>query len=434
MPVRDESPLERAQAEQALLGPPLPHGGSLPPALLANRPFLWLVVSHGVASLGFWGFFLVVLGEATYRLEARPFQLALLFSMFSGAFLLLTPPLGMATDRWSPKWMLGLGIATSVTGMAVALVGDSLPLLFLATAVDGAGAAASIPARGALTALLVGREDLVRANGALNTASMLAVILGPGASGLVVRSFGEDAAYLSVGAVALLGLALLLPVSDRRPRRETGGSFASDLVQGFRVAAREPELRTLLVLAAAAWLTLAVLVALEPLYVKDVLGRGVEGLGFLWSAHGVGAFLGALALTRSRRAGGREVLLIGASLLVGGVGFLAYVGSGAFQVGVVGTAVLGVGFAWYLSLSQALIQRVAGEDLRGRVTGAVGMLQEGSGLACSLAVAALGGLVVVQPFLVGAAAAFTAAGAYGLRAGRRLARTGAAVAPEGGGR
>ncbi|HXF56697.1 MAG TPA: MFS transporter [Actinomycetota bacterium] len=428
------SPLERAQAEQALLEPSLPHGGALPPALLANRPFLWLVASHGVASLGYWGFFVAVLGEATYGLQARPFQLALLFSAFSLAFLLLAPLLGMATDRWSPKWLLAAGMAASGAGMAVALLGDSLPLLYLATALDGAGAAASIPARGALTALLVERGDLVRANGALNTASMLAVILGPGASGLVARAGGQDAAYLSVMGALALGLVLLLPLADRRPRRGEGGSFPTDLVLGFRVAAREPELRTLLVLAAAAWLTLTVLVALEPVYVKEVLGRGVDGLGFLWSAHGVGAFLGALALTRSRRAAGREVPLIGASLLLGGVGFLAYVASGVFEVGVVGTAALGVGFARYLSLSQALIQRVAGEDLRGRVTGAVGMLQEASGLVCALTVAALGGLVVVQPFLVGAAVAFTLAGLYGLRAGRRLAARSGACAGGGGSR
>jgi|SRR5437588_11623364 len=88
--------------------------------------------------------------------------------------------------------------------------------------------------------------------------------------------------------------------------------------------------------------------------------------------------------------------------------------------------VLGAGFAWYLSRSQALIQRVAAEHARGRVTGVVGMLQESAALVCSAGITALGGLVLIQPFLVGSAVLLTVAGLWGIRAGarhRRIVRT-----------
>ncbi len=413
-----QTPPLRARAEEALLEPTLPHGGGLPPALFANRPFTWLVASVGVSQLGFWAFFVIVLGQASYRFRAGAGGLGLLFASFSVSFLLRTTPFGMLTDRWSPKWFNLIGQILSTGAVVVAFLAPSLAWLYLASIVDGIGAAASIPARGSLTALLVDQAELVKANGMRNTASMLAVILGPGTSGFLVRRGGQGAVYSFIIAVLVVGAVLLLPIPDRRPQGGQEGTFLTDLAEGFRVSVREPELRSLLFLAAAAWLMLTTLVTLEPLFVKDVLHRGIDTLGFLWSANGIGAFLGALAVTRAGRAQGWEVLLIGVSLVVGGVGYLAYVGSGVFPLAVVGDMVLGVGFAWYLSFSQALIQRVAAEHMRGRVTGVIGMLQEGASLTCSLGIAALAGLVLVQPFLVGSAVLMTIAGVVGIRAGR----------------
>jgi ENTS family enterobactin (siderophore) exporter len=168
---------------------------------------------------------------------------------------------------------------------------------------------------------------------------------------------------------------------------------------------------------------LTVLVTLEPLFVKDVLHRGVGTLGFLWSAHGVGAFLGALAVAGSKRASRREILWIAVGLVVSGLGYLGYVATAVLPVAVLGTAVLGVGFAWYLSLSQALIQRVTPEELRGRVTGVVGILQEGASMASAVGIAALGGVILVQPALVVAAAGYVVTGVLGLRSARRLGQS-----------
>ena len=411
---------ERAQAEQALLETPLPHGGGLPPSLLANKPFTWLVLSTGVSQLGFWAFFVAILGQASYQYHAGPFELGILFSSFSVSFLLLTAPFGMVTDRWSPKWMVVLALLVGIGVVAVALSGHSLLWLYAASVLDGVGAAAAIPARGSLTALLVEEDELIKANGMLNTASMLAVIIGPGVSGYLVKNVGQSSVYWYIAATLAVGSLLMLPIPDRRPRKAEEPSFMADLVDGFRLSWRQPELKALLFLAGAAWFLLTVLVTLEPLFVKEVLHRGVEALGFLWSAHGVGAFLGAIAVSRLRRASGREVLYVGISLLISGVGFLVYVGTDLFGVAVGGTFVFGVGFAWYMSLTQALIQRVAAENMRGRVTGVIGMLQESSALVCSLAIAALGGLVLIQPYLVGSAVLLVGSGWWGVRADRRI--------------
>ena len=197
-------------------------------------------------------------------------------------------------------------------------------------------------------------EDLVRANGMMNTAAMLTVIFGPGAAGLLARHLGQDAVYWAIFATIAAGLCLMLIVPDRRPHGEEQQSFVGDLADGFRVSWREPELRSLMLLAGSAWFLMTVLLSLEPLFVKQVLHRGIDSLGFLWSSNGVGAFLGALAVTRMRRASGREILLIGITQVVGAVGILLYVGTPLFALAVVGNALFGVSFAWFTSLSMAL--------------------------------------------------------------------------------
>src|SRR6266496_2650864 len=130
---RDERDRARHQAEQALFEPPLPHTASPPPRLLANRPFAWLVASYGVSQLGFWAFFLAILGQAGFEYHAGAFQLGILFSSFSISFLLLTAPLGQVCDRWSPKWMVVAGQFVSIASVVPAMVGHSVGWLYAAS-------------------------------------------------------------------------------------------------------------------------------------------------------------------------------------------------------------------------------------------------------------------------------------------------------------
>jgi MFS family permease len=411
---------EREGILEALADRPAPPAPGHPPALFANRPFLWLALSYGAGHTGFYAFFVGVMGHATYGFGADAFQLAVLFSSFSVVFLLSTVPFGMVADRWSPKWMLAIGMAVSISTTIPALLATSIGWLYLASVFDGLAAAIQIPARGALTGLLVEEGALVRANGALNTASMVGAILGPAAGGLVLRYAGQDAVYwLVLGFVAVGGLAIL-PIPDRRPRVREEVTLFSDLLQGFRVTWRVRELRDLLFLTASIWLFLTVWAALLPLFVREVLHRGADTLGLLWSANGVGSLAGAVAVTRWKQATGREVALVGTSLVVAGLGFLAMSATSRYPLAVAGNVVLGVGFAWFVSLSQALIQRVAGEDVRGRVTAVHGMAGETIGLACTAAIAALAALVVVQPLFVASAVVLAASGLYGLRHAARV--------------
>jgi hypothetical protein len=84
------------------------------------------------------------------------------------------------------------------------------------------------------------------------------------------------------------------------------------------------------------------------------------------------------------------------------------------------TVLYGGGFSVFFSSSLALMQRLAGEEKRGRVTSIFAVLQEGTAIFAALAMIALGDLVRVRPWLLAIAILIGVAGILGLGALARM--------------
>jgi predicted MFS family arabinose efflux permease len=405
--VNDE---ERSVPEEVLFETPRPHPDSgSPPRLLAIRPFLWLVLGELLANVGLWSFFVASEGEAAFRFGATPGQLGILISSYSVTFIAASPAFGLLADRWRPKRLILLAHAAAVLFLFLAPRAPSLPRLYGATALFGLAEAVVWPARGALVPLLVDEDRLVQANGMMGVAWQVPLVIGPALAAVMVRALGSDGPYYMAMAAVALSLPLYMAIPDRRkPVGEDRERFFADLAGGFREALRTPILRSLIVRAVLAYLLLGMAITLETLYVKDVLERGQEFLGIAWSVTGAGAALGSLALAGLKHGAGREHLLLALGLLGGGIGYILYIGTSSPAVCLVGSFLFGGGFTFFSSPGQALIQRVAEQP--GKVTAVYAMLSEGGPLVAALLVAALGGLVSVQPWLIAAAVAFALLG------------------------
>src|SRR5205085_6517202 len=109
---------------------------------------------------------------------------------FSVPFVVFVPVQGLLVDRWSPKWMNFWGYVLGVVAIPVAWAAHSLGLLYLSSFLVGIASAGTIPARSALTGLLVDAAHLVQANGTISGAVQPATDVGPLYAGPVLRSFG----------------------------------------------------------------------------------------------------------------------------------------------------------------------------------------------------------------------------------------------------
>ncbi len=398
-----------------------PHGGTLPPHVLTIRPFLWLVVAQTVASFAFWAYFGTVFADAAYRFHATSSQMALLGAAISVPFALSIPIQGVLVDRWSPKWLNACGCIAMLAGVPLAWQATSIVWLYGCAFLVGAGFSAIEPSRSALTGLLVEPAQLVQANGMLSAAFQMALVLGTLAGGFVLERSGSGTVYLASFIIGAFSLLFILTLPDVRQTGRRPTLSLHDLGEGFRTSWRLPELRLMLFVTMLGWAMANVFFVLEPLFIKSTLHRGGGAVLYLWSVHGAGAMLGAIAVSRARKGSGRELALVGSGVVAVGTGLLVYVGVGTYPVAFVGAVVMGAGMSFFFAPALALIQRVAGEEQRGRVTSVFGALQESTGLAGSLAIAVLAlSIAAIRPVLIGAGVILVLTGAAGLRAFSRL--------------
>lgn len=419
---------EPEHGAEGLLDVPLPHAEApaAPPRLLANPPFLWLLGGDSLENLGRWAFFLAVVGDATYRLRASPAAVGFLLASFSIPLIISSPLYGAAADRWSAKWLLVLTGAASAGVPLIAMRADRLGGLYVAAAAYGLVHGAVLPARGALVPRLVPRDRLVQANGMLSAALAVQLVVGPALAALLVRLGGPRAPYLVTVAAAALGALAYLAVPNRR--KAAAGPpepVFGDVAAGFREGWATPPLRRLLLIAVSIWFLIGLLIALEPIYIKDVVGRGQDFLGLVWAVYGAGEVVGSAVLAGVRKGAGREPALVALGLLLASGGFLLYASVPSPVTVVVANVVFGVGFPFYTATANALIQRIAVHP--GKVTAAFSMAGEGGPVAASAVLWAAGSALSVRTWLLVGGAAFGAVALMALRVARREAAAGRPV-------
>ena len=157
---------------------------------------------------------------------------------------------------------------------------------------------------------------------------------------------------------------------------------------------------------------------LESFFYRDVLHVGVEWMGWLSSASGVGAVLGAVvALRLPPRFVSLKTLLV--ALMSVGVGSLIYVGTPYVGVALIGQIVLGVAWGVVNPLHNTIVQTTAPLEQLGRVNSVMGFGNMFAGVA-PLAIAPwLAATFGVQQTLVGAGMVVTAVPVALLLFGRR---------------
>jgi hypothetical protein len=172
--------------------------------------------------------------------------------------------------------------------------------------------------------------------------------LGPAIGGLIVAAAGAAAAFLA-NAVSYVGLiaVLLRWQPNLPPRRLPREKLGLAMAAGIRYVRLSPQIRVVLLRAAAFGLAASALPALMPLVARDLIGGGPLIYGVLLGAFGMGAVGGAFAGAKLRGRLSTETIVRYASL---GLAIGAAVTSlGIFWLALPALALAGGG--WVLALS-----------------------------------------------------------------------------------
>ena len=154
-----------------------------------------------------------------------------------------------------------------------------------------------LPTRQSFVVELVGRGDVPNAV-ALNSAAFNAArIVGPAIGGVLIARAGVAPAYVINGLAFIVVISTLLLIRTRgTPLPRTGTGIAADIGEGLAYARRTPRIMLVLAMLFVISITVFNFSIYVPLFARDVVQRGPEGLGLLMASVGVGAVGGALSL------------------------------------------------------------------------------------------------------------------------------------------
>src|SRR2546423_21275 len=152
-----------------------------------------------------------------------------------------------------------------------------------------------VPIRQAFLVQMVGREDLPNAI-ALNSSMFNgARVMGPAIAGFAIESLGEGWCFFLNGLsfVAVIIALMSMRIEKKEIKLSTDSPLKS-FVQGFRYAMSDMPTRSALLLLSVLSLLGLQYSVFMPIYALDILKGTARTQGYLMSAAGVGAALGAL--------------------------------------------------------------------------------------------------------------------------------------------
>jgi MFS family permease len=312
------------------------------------------------------------IARQTMSIGDSAFQLGLIGLVQFVPLFVLTPVSGWAADRFDrrliAKVVVLLEMACAAVLFGVTWSGAvSLPILFAVAALLGVARAFAGPALGALAPNLVPRELLPRAIALSSTAWQAGAIAGPAIGGLLydVDHWLPYAVSTALFGFSALCLFLIGPVT--RSTIEPGRPIQR-MVEGLAYVRRNR-----LVLGAITLDLFAVLLggvtAMLPLYARDILFVGAQGLGPMRAAPALGATLTAIYFSVRPLKTDVGVKMLG-SVVIFGAATAVFGLSTSYWLSLLMLALLGAADMFSVYIRQSLIQLHTPDAMRGRVAAA----------------------------------------------------------------
>jgi MFS family permease len=339
---------------------------------LRHVDFRYLVSGTFMMSAGQW-IQQVTLGWLVYDLTANSMLLGALNGLRALPFLVTGPMAGVAADRMNRKklllntqWVL---IVTAILMGAVVAAGLlRVWHVFVFTLITGIAWTISEPVRQSMIPGVVPKEDLANAI-ALNSGGFnLMKIIGPALGGAMIALFGAAGNFF-VQAIAYVGVLVMIycmhvPPTSEHARRS---SAMANLKEGFAYVWSTPAVWALMTLAYVPRVFAVPYQTLMPVFQKDVLGVGPEGLGLLMAAPGVGAVLSVLLLASLGNNLKRQGLFLIGSILLLGLFLILFSQITHFPLALISLVLVGIFQMLFLASTNTILQMIVPDELRGRV-------------------------------------------------------------------
>jgi predicted MFS family arabinose efflux permease len=325
---------------------------------------------------------------------------------------------GVAADRMNRRRLLlntqwVLIVTALLFGALVASPYLHVWHIFVFTLITGVAWTITEPVRMSMIPSVVPKQNLANAI-ALNSGGFnLMKVLGPALGGAFIAMFGaaENFFIQAIAYVGVLVMIYLMHIPPHHADRKRSSAMAN-LKEGFSYVWSTPAVLALMALAYVPRVFAVPYQTLMPVFQKDVLRVGPEGLGMLMAAPGLGAVIAVMTMASLGESLKRHGLMLVGSIVALGVFLIVFSQLKSLPVALFVLVVAGMFQMFFLASTATMLQLLVPDELRGRVMSLYmldrGFMPAGALFAGTTAhfigapmtVAAMGAIVIVLTLVV----------------------------------
>jgi len=382
---------------------------------LRSKNYRLYFYGQGISLIGTW-IQNIALSWLVYRLTGSVFLLGLVGFTTQIPTFILTPFTGVITDRYD---RLAIMRGAQVLFMIHAFVMAFLVLsghievwhIIALSIVFGIINAFDAPARQSLVIDLIDDPKNLGNAIALNSAIFNgARLVGPAIAGMLIAVVGEGICFMinAISFIFVIGALWQIKIVKERvapPEKD----FKKSFFEGLRYTFGTKEIRNLILLLGVMSLTAFPSIVLLPAYAKEILHGGADTLGFLMSALGAGALIGALYMASRKSTKGLEnIIAVTTMVLAVMISLTGFTNS--MWLALVSLSIGGVTMILTLSSINTLLQTTTEERMRGRVMSFYAMALMGTQPIGNLIAGSVAtGIGIPWTMIIGGAVTFIAA-------------------------
>jgi len=318
----------------------------------------------------------------TAPFNATPFEIGILFSVYSWMQFFFSPVLGRLSDKYGRRPILFFSLLGSAVGYFVIGFANTLFLVFLGRVIGGI-TGGNISAAQAYIADITTKENRARGMGLFGAAFGLGFILGPAIAG-ILSQYGVHVPFYFAAVLSLVNavaLYFILPESLKPGATTTLPEQKNRLIELFE-SLKDKEFGVINLVYFLLITAFSIMTYAFVLYTAFRFGYNAEQNGYLFAYVGLISIIaqGFLFSRLVKRFGESYLVLVGCFLMFASLFAVPLIGprSGGLIALLVGTAFLSFGNSLASPGLTSLASKAAGEYEQGR---AMGIMQSGASLA-----------------------------------------------------
>lgn len=314
----------------------------------------------------------VALFWVTYEITGSAMALGLLGLCSAAPRLLLGAISGVLVDRHDRKLLLVLVQFVSAVPIIIFLAIYAYGTLefwhlLVLEVLFGSIRAINPSAAQSILAELVPREDLMNAVSLYTVGFNVARIAGPSLGGVLILWIGIGGCYAAFVVTLLLsGAGMLFIRTNKEPTIKREENFFGEFKEGWHYVWHAPVILSSIAAAYTFAVFLVTYQSFLPVFAKEILQVGPEGLGILMAAPGLG---GIASLTFLASVGERwkRAMLLWFMTTMTPICLMLFCASPIYWLSVALLALVGAGQVSFRTISRVIIQIEAPRNLMGRV-------------------------------------------------------------------